>query len=206
VNVFFLLLTTSVSAGANPAPPAAAPAPAPAPIVAPAPAAAHQPCCEPSCDCDPCLKEGFLSRLLGRFRHSKCCEPVCEPCCPPAPAPSCCKPAPAPCCEPDPCCPPRKGFLSGLFGRLRFHKECDDCCPLDCSGGCGSNGCAPAVTSPAQPAPGQIPQAPMPKAPIEKKGEGIKTMPKIEKGAGISLPTPIITPTAKVETQASNPF
>jgi hypothetical protein len=179
VNVAFLLLTTAVGAGADPAP--AQPANAPA-VVAPATAPA-------TCGCgaeivDHHAKSSFFDRFR-RSKHHDCCD-TCNSCAPAAPAP-CCKPAPAPTC--DTCgdsCHGKSSFLDrcrGLFSR-KSHGCCDSGC--DSCGGCGSAAVAPAALVPA-PQTEQLKK--MPKG--ENEGKKIETGPK---------------PLIKNETETKNPF
>jgi len=181
VSVVFLLLTTAVSAGADPAPKqpanppaAAAPAPAPAPT---------------SCDCcGDCAEHHSRSGFFDRFRRSKksdCCDS-----CVSAPAP-CCKPAPQPCCAAAPCdsCCDHCG-KSSFFDRFRglFSRKSHDCC--DSCGGCG--GCG-ATTAPV---PAQT-----------DKTEHLKKMPKGEgENKKIEAAPPALKPQTKIETEAKNPF
>lgn len=110
MNVAFLMLTSAVFAGADPAPATAAPA---APAVA-----ATGSCCGgtgSSCgDCgDPCCGRQ-RKKLRDLFHRDHCCceapapAPCCKPACPPPcpPKPVCCKPVCPPPCPPAPCCKP----------------------------------------------------------------------------------------------------
>ena len=113
MNAAFLLLTTAWLAGADDAKPAAAAPAAPKPIAA-APIATSG-CCGTAAPCggcnDCCEKEGFFSKLKGKFHHDDCCcETKCAPTCAPTCAPKC-----APTCND--CCE-KEGFLSKLKGRL----------------------------------------------------------------------------------------
>jgi len=242
VNAIFLLLTTAVSAGAEPA----VALPAQQSIAAPAPAptagyggnygggnygggnygggnyggscgATCDACGDSCCDCAPPCKHKH-ARKPKHHKCNDCCAPVCCDTCAPAPAPTCGHTASCgcdTCCEVQ-CCPPKK---HGFFSRFHKHKDCCapacDCC--DTCDSCGTGGaagctnCAPAGGGHGgQPLPSVIPGAPGQLNPGVGTPEQIKQNPKEDNkgGKGAMLQgTPILTPTtAKVETQARNPF
>jgi hypothetical protein len=180
VNVVFLMLTTAVGAGAEPAPVQPANPPA---VVAPAPAAT-------SCGCGGEIVDYHAkSSFFGRFRHSKksdCCDscaPAPAPCCQPATAPSCMHSACDSCG--DSCCGHGKSSFFDRF-RGRFSKKSHDCeCGCD---SCGGNGAVITTPAPA-PAPQTERLKKMPKG--ENEGKKIETAPK---------------PLIKMETEGKNPF
>jgi hypothetical protein len=227
VNVVFLLLSTAVSAGADPASapikPAAAPAAAPPAAAAPGPApvVAHgdgygsgcgaiSDCCET----DGCSRHGFLSRLRSRGHNRGCCEaPACDSGCGCGQAVShghrwghsggsCCGATSscAPACDTcgETCCKP--SLLDRI--RARFHKS--GCCESACDSGCGCDGgCGGGVI--AAPVHG----APVIGAPAgtDKPVEKLKKMPKGEDENKGKTSSPLLTPAGgKVETEVKNPF
>jgi len=214
VNAIFLLLTTAVCAGGEPA----VALPAQQPIAAPAAAphggnyggnyggscggscgAVSDTCCDTSCDCAPSCKH----KHARRQKHHKCndCAPVCCDTCAPAAAPTCGSVSSCgcdTCCETT-CCQPKKH--GGFFSRFRKHKDCcaPTCDTCDSCDSCGSGGgavggcpnCAPAGGAPAggapvgQPLPSVIPGAPGPINPgVQQTPEQIKQNPKEDNKGG----------------------
>ncbi len=184
MNVVFLLVTTAISAGADPAPIQPANPPA---VMAPAPAS--------DCGCGGGCASAWHEKpsFFDRFRRSKksdCCDS-----CSPAPAP-CCAPAPAPTCKHeacescgDSCC--GKSSIFSRFGGL-FSRKSHGCCDSGCeSCGCGGGD---VITAPAAVTPTQQP-------------EQLKKMPKGENDKKkIEAPLPNPKPLTNIETEGRNPF
>ncbi len=192
MNVVFLLVTTAISAGADPAPiqPAYPPA-----VVAPAPASDCG--CGGGCGCGCAQAWHVKPSFFDRFRRSKksdCCDS-----CGAAPAPtSCCAPAPS-CthasCDTcgDSCC-----GKSGIFSRFSglFSRKSKGCCDT----GCDSCGCGGGVG-------GDVIGAPIAPAPIQQQQpEQLKKMPKGDNDKKkIEAPLPNPKPLT-IETEGRNPF
>jgi hypothetical protein len=209
------MLTTALTAGADPAPPAAAaPAPGAPAVVAPG----HPPVvvstgssctgCTGGCNscADTCCEEkpGLFSRFRGMFsKKNDCCDTcnTCQPvqCKPVCQAPvSCCTNTCNDCCE-------KEGFFSRLRGRF---KKKDDCCEAPCGGcsGCGSgaviHGAPGGAVVPAVPV-GE-PIAPPKKMPTDTQPKTTDNPPKVGAVPVAPVVTPVGAPTGPSVT--SNPF
>jgi hypothetical protein len=178
VNAAYLIMSSAVLVGADPAPP---PPPPAAPVVVSTGAGCNN-CGIPSCNpCNTCdSKPNLLDRLKAKFgrKHSCGCAPACPQPCAPA-----CTPAPAPCNTCNTCgsAPSRPNLLdkikSWCGGRK---KKAGPCCDP-----CGAYHLSP--VAPATPATPGTPQE-MPK-PKEKEAPKTK-----EKGLNSGIPNPLPVP------------
>jgi hypothetical protein len=213
VNAAFLLMSSTLVAGAD-SPPVAAPAPAPV-IVQPAPTwpspaygvpgggcsncagTGIAPGCSDPCPCEG--RKGLFSRLRGRDNECDCSPKERRRLFHGFTTSAC-----------DDCGSGRDGLLSRL--RAHFHKG-DDCCDSGCStvGGCGApalGGCAlPPVPSYSAPVAPSIAPAPAPtEAPKQMEKEAPKASGTKNVSHSLPAPTALPVPAIPILANSKSPF